>query len=53
MPLSKRPTHRLYCLYGEGQELTVDIYGILDLRDWYTRLSKSTIRTLTLSVLNP
>jgi hypothetical protein len=53
MPQTKRPTHRLYCLYGEGQELTVDIYGILDLRDWYTRLSKSTIRTLTLSVLNP
>jgi hypothetical protein len=51
MPLSKRPTHRLYCLYGEHQELTVDIYGILDLRDWYTRLSQATIRHLKLSVL--
>jgi hypothetical protein len=53
MPLSKRPTHRLYCLYGDYQELTVDIYGIIDLRDWYTRLAQANIRNLKLSVLNP
>jgi hypothetical protein len=53
MPYPQKATHRLYCLYGENQTLTVDIYGVADLIDWYKKLSLARIRTLTLSVLNP
>jgi hypothetical protein len=51
MPQSKHPTHRLYCEYGDNQRLTVDVYGISDLRDWFKKLSEASIKHLTLSVL--